>query len=385
MNRNSVGRGTMTIILAVTLGASVQAHTLWVDVHVGNNATAQLDRIQRPWKTLTAAKAAAAAGDTIIVHPGTYDEKNLLKDGVDWHFTVGAIVEYTGRANGGIFDDSATGANSVVRAVISGSGEFHRLGSGSSGDVFKIWQPGSKVTATFYRATGIARGLAVAGDASTALIASFDSIETSDGALDCVGGYMYANGRRAVCNNIGHENDGGVAEIHLDYLEGGAQGMWIATTPGPTSRYYVNHIVGEENGIQHAWGDAIVVADLIESTTDATVLASGTSLRVRGARIVNHGASPAVYNWIADLELQDCILEPGAGAVEVGGATARFLGGRNSKAFLSAQATLANFLAIEEPTSNVRIGDFVKLTTGNAYLLNDHEASAAGSYTLLVP
>ncbi|MFG0317266.1 MAG: hypothetical protein ACF8XB_08340, partial [Planctomycetota bacterium JB042] len=346
---------------------------------------AQFDRIHRPWKTLSGAKAAASTGDTIVVHPGTYDEKNLLKDGVDWHFTVGAIVEYTGRADGGLFDDSTTGENDVVRCVISGWGEFRRLGSGSSGDVFKIWKPGSKVTATFHRATGIARGLAVAGDSTTELIARFDSIETSDGALDCVGGYMYAHGRSAICDNIGHENDGGVAEIHLDLLEGADQGLWIATPPGPVSRYTIHRIVGGETGIQHASGDAVVVADRIESTDDATVLAGGHSLRVRGAKIVNLGTSSAVHSWIPDFVLQDCILEPGAGAVEAGGVPPRFVGGRNPKAFVSSQSTLAGFLAVEQATTNLRRGDFVKLTTGAVHLLNADDPSAASSYVTLVP
>src|SRR5215813_6873431 len=48
-----------------------------------------------PLTTLTAAKAAARSGDTIVVAPGTYLENDLLKDGVNWFFSPGAIVSYS--------------------------------------------------------------------------------------------------------------------------------------------------------------------------------------------------------------------------------------------------------------------------------------------------
>lgn len=98
--------------------------TVWVDDEYGSDGTAAVDRPDRPFKTLAAAKAAAASGDRIVVRPGTYNEKNLLKDGVDWHFEAGAVVDYTGAATGGIFDDSATGANGAVVCNVTGHGEF---------------------------------------------------------------------------------------------------------------------------------------------------------------------------------------------------------------------------------------------------------------------
>lgn len=76
--------------------------------------------------TLREAKALAEPGDTIVVYPGTYDEGNLLKNGVNWFFMPGAIVYYnnpsitSGNARG-IFDDRDTGA---VTCRIGGFGEF---------------------------------------------------------------------------------------------------------------------------------------------------------------------------------------------------------------------------------------------------------------------
>lgn len=80
------------------------------------------------FKTLTAAKTAATSGDTIIVLPGTYTENNLLKNGVNWHFLAGAIVNYVDPGTGsgyGIFDDRPTGA---CVSTISGDGEFKYYG-----------------------------------------------------------------------------------------------------------------------------------------------------------------------------------------------------------------------------------------------------------------
>jgi hypothetical protein len=58
------------------------------------------------------------------VLPGTYDERNLFKTGINWHFLAGAKVVNTAAANGAIFDDSATGANGNIVCRITGDGEF---------------------------------------------------------------------------------------------------------------------------------------------------------------------------------------------------------------------------------------------------------------------
>ena len=63
---------------------------LWVDQVNGNDALAKRGRLTVPFKTLLAAKGAAISGDTVVVMPGTYDENNLAKNGVNWHLDWGA-------------------------------------------------------------------------------------------------------------------------------------------------------------------------------------------------------------------------------------------------------------------------------------------------------
>ncbi len=70
----------------------------------GNNTTAQPNRLDKPYLTLTAAQAAWTSGSTIQVLPGTYNEAltNVQPDGIRWFFNEGADIYYTG-TNGYIF------------------------------------------------------------------------------------------------------------------------------------------------------------------------------------------------------------------------------------------------------------------------------------------
>lgn len=70
-------------------------NTLWVDQDFGNDGIAMRERMDRPYRTLTAAKNAAQSGDLVHVRPGTFTENNLMKAGVNWYFEQGAIINYT--------------------------------------------------------------------------------------------------------------------------------------------------------------------------------------------------------------------------------------------------------------------------------------------------
>jgi hypothetical protein len=98
-----------------------------VDAINGNNATAQRGQMQWPFLTLSAAKAAAVAGDTILVLPGTYSDTNLAKNGVNWHFLPGAIVDFNDPDDlieTAIFDTGPSGANAACTFKVTGHGVF---------------------------------------------------------------------------------------------------------------------------------------------------------------------------------------------------------------------------------------------------------------------
>ena len=63
----------------------------------GDNSTAVVGDITKPFATILSATASANVGDTIIVYPGTYDSEtsNIIKDGVNYYFHPGSIVRPT--------------------------------------------------------------------------------------------------------------------------------------------------------------------------------------------------------------------------------------------------------------------------------------------------
>lgn len=91
----------------------------------------KVDQKYGPYYDLISALGAAVSGTTIEVYPGTYtlaQNDQLFKDGVNWIFQPGAIVNKTNTnveaASGlayGIFDDRASGA---VTCLVEGLGEF---------------------------------------------------------------------------------------------------------------------------------------------------------------------------------------------------------------------------------------------------------------------
>ncbi len=94
-------------------------------VHVmpsGSDATGQRADISKPFLTLEAASTAAIAGDTIIVYPGTYTPAaNIHKNGVNWYFHKGAIINTAGI----LFSVSGTGGNVMGYAdfVVTAGGD----------------------------------------------------------------------------------------------------------------------------------------------------------------------------------------------------------------------------------------------------------------------
>src|SRR5262245_43472581 len=114
---------------------------VWVDRANGNDAVAVRGRLTIPFLTLGAAKRAAQAGDTIIVMPGTYDETDLAKDGVNWHFMNGAKVAYTGSISSQLFL-----VNSSMTFKVTGYGGFTHNGTTGSKSVLAVSNGSSNVT-----------------------------------------------------------------------------------------------------------------------------------------------------------------------------------------------------------------------------------------------
>jgi len=100
------------------------ATTLLVAVN-GDDSNAVRGSTTQPYQTIAAAKNAAQTGDTIQVNPGVYAEAgNLLKNGVNYYFSPGAVVVANVVGLTSTFDDSYLGANGAVTSNITGYGQF---------------------------------------------------------------------------------------------------------------------------------------------------------------------------------------------------------------------------------------------------------------------
>lgn len=171
-----ISRDNNTIILATNFtittniggtSTNLTGNILWVDSVYGDNATAAADRGDLPYLTLTAAKNAASAGDTIVVRPGSYSTgpTNLLKNLVNWHFESGAVLSNRFSAAGharAIFDDRGIGA---INCKITGLGTFiaHMTNAVANSDlmggILVLTNPASNIQISGARAEGWAEGI----------------------------------------------------------------------------------------------------------------------------------------------------------------------------------------------------------------------------------
>lgn len=252
---------------------------LWVDPINGNDDLAARGRMTVPFKTLTKAKNAAVSGDTIIVLPGTYNEKNLLKNGVNWHFLSGAKVAYTGASAGGIFDTSSNGTNGAVACCVSGDGEFSLSSATGSGNVIYSAVASSEILieARSMMAADICVRIGTGVTSGTVIARVTKSIKSTGSLAVAVDGT--ANGHRIQADEV-YSDLGGIS------VAGG--GAYIAArSVGAGSTPAVS--------ISGGSGTTTVQAFEIYSSTYIAVRYSATSgdakLNIIGARIVSTGTT----------------------------------------------------------------------------------------------
>ena len=112
----------------------------------GDNSTAVVGDMSKPFATILGATGSANPGDTIIVYPGKYIENNnLYKDGVNYHFIDGAIVESTNPVEP-MWGGGGGGANGIEYfsspVSITGHGEFiNTSNTVRTGTIFYLGAP----------------------------------------------------------------------------------------------------------------------------------------------------------------------------------------------------------------------------------------------------
>lgn len=102
-----------------------RGNLLYVDKVFGSDTLGTRGRADRPFLTLNAAKTAAQVGDTIVVRPGTYAEGTINKNGVNWHFMNGAVVDCSALAVWVMNDSNSDGGtNAAFTSRVTGLGTF---------------------------------------------------------------------------------------------------------------------------------------------------------------------------------------------------------------------------------------------------------------------
>lgn len=166
--------GTVATKRPVTASGVATGNGVIVDSINGNDATG--NRLTgMPFLTLSAAKSAATAGDTIIVRPGNYVGNNLNKGGVNWEFQGVGKVSYAPAdfedPSWSIWDDRPSGAvTNIIKAagwtfIVTNIAE-----ASSMNGVFVQTNPLSRVEFTFDKCQLLRGGVGTAENLKAAII-----------------------------------------------------------------------------------------------------------------------------------------------------------------------------------------------------------------------
>lgn len=285
---------------------------LWVDAVNGNNDLAVRGRMTVPFKTLTKAKEAAVSGDTIMVLPGTYNEKNLLKNGVNWHFLPGAKVIYSGTAAGGIFDTSGdgNGTDGGVISMITGWGEFQITEPTTAGHVVYSAAGYSELFIEAKKMVSYNSACVKRTDSGGILnIQVMEGIDSSTGRVVEIGGGTQT-----------------FIRAYRLYTSGGA-GLYVSAGSVILEAQFISSSADSAVSIAGGSGSNIVVRayEIYAGTKSAVYYnaSSNPTLTILGARIVSGGGTAAdgravhiENNSLNVIKLANCVLVASAAATE---------------------------------------------------------------------
>lgn len=345
----------------------------------GNDTTAVSGRFDRPYLTIVGAEAAASSGQTIVVYPGTYTDRNLGKDGVNYNFMDGAIVS-SGASD--LWEDSGG-----ISYSVTGSGDF-RTTTGSAitftnGGTLTLFAKSISNTSGFLINTGgaskayittfkditsatgycsimsgtseqhliaplISSGGYIANSnvATTKLYISADLIQSSGGSIFDMAGFIEAKGRMVytgVGTAIGY-SAGPLAcdqNFHGDLINStSATAIAFGASNTGTINFY-GRIIGTGNITIGASGLTVVFYNDITTnkTTSPSISISAGTLKIRGkvANLDTNAASYGITKSGGTLILDNATIVTGAG----GAASVYSAAAQNIKIYGSLAANVA--------------------------------------------
>lgn len=123
-------------------------NTLWVDAVFGNDGTALPDRQDKPYLTISAAIAAAGAGDIVMLRPGTYAETVIMASDVSVRGVSREVCTL----------EPPDGAATVVEMAANCSLEEVTLSANASVSRFALSFPGTTSASSYARNVRITGG-----------------------------------------------------------------------------------------------------------------------------------------------------------------------------------------------------------------------------------
>lgn len=244
----------------------------------------------RPFATVSAARTASASGDTIVVQPGSYTDKDIARTGRSYILMEGVTITNTDDTVG-IIDDSAAGANGAITCSISGRGILTQNSNNMA--TVNITNASSNVSVLAKSITEATAG--GAGSHSTA-------VWLGDGTLRVTADSIIGTGS----NSHGVWWNDGLLFVETDLISAVSVGLY-GTPVSTVSDCFVRagHITATSSGtfaIQLAgagigsrmWVEALLIDNLNTSSGSAISLNGADKLYVKAQKIEAKAAADVV-------------------------------------------------------------------------------------------
>lgn len=127
--------GTLTTTINVG-SSSDRGNLIFIDSVYGDDSTGSLNDANKPFLTYSAASVSAGTGDLIVIRPGNYSEKIILKDGIK-------IYSYPNVVFSGNLDTFITDNNVAVNAEIYGYLNINCTNSGITTNAIYLQSTGT--------------------------------------------------------------------------------------------------------------------------------------------------------------------------------------------------------------------------------------------------
>lgn len=169
--------------------------------------------------TLAAAQTVAAAGSLIVVLSGTFNEKALGKNGVDWMLSGQSKIVYTGSGEHVVIGDSvspSSGGSSAMEFNIFGRGTIRNDASSGAGTTIFAAHEDTRITIEASELGGSVSDVVwlAAASSNVPLIIRADRVESAGDAIYLSGGVLLLESQYIKSGSTAILSEGGEVSVH---------------------------------------------------------------------------------------------------------------------------------------------------------------------------